>query len=113
MFLINSRLGHFTAPQTSWGLLLPKLRSKFAEFLNEGSLDHLRVLPPPTRVGLRYGHLQLLDNGIFLTMWNGGIALGCPATSPRKGRTMSNRHAQLSTLCPPIISNEAQVVLEY
>ena len=27
-------------------LLLPKLRSQIAEFLNEGSLDHLRVLTP-------------------------------------------------------------------
>ena len=113
MFLINSRLGHFTAPQLGWGLLLPKLRSKFAEFLNEGSLDHLRVLPPPTSVGLRYGHLQILDNGLFLTARDGKIALACAATSPRKGRTMSDGHALPATLCPPVISNENQVVLEY
>ena len=36
--------------------LLPKLRGHFAEFLNEGSLEHLRILSPSTCVGLRYGH---------------------------------------------------------
>ena len=37
-------------------LLLPKLRSHFAEFLNEGSLERLRILSSSTCVGLRYGH---------------------------------------------------------
>ena len=61
MFLLNSRLGLFTAALS--GLhpnrapLLPKLRGHFAEFLNESSPDHLRILSSPTCVGLRYGHL--------------------------------------------------------
>ena len=53
MFLLNSRLGLFTAALS--GLhpnrapLLPKLRGHFAEFLNrESSLDHLRILSSPT-----------------------------------------------------------------
>jgi hypothetical protein len=56
MFLLNSRLGLLAAASGSSpgqkagsppeALLLPKLRSYFAEFLNEGSLDHLRVLTP-------------------------------------------------------------------
>ena len=37
-------------------LLLPKLRSYFAEFLNESSLERLRILSSSTCVGLRYGH---------------------------------------------------------
>ena len=37
--------------------LLPKLRDHFAEFLNESYLERLRILSPPTCVGLRYGHL--------------------------------------------------------
>ena len=37
--------------------LLPKLRGQFAEFLNQGSLDRLRILYVPTCVGLGYGHL--------------------------------------------------------
>ena len=37
--------------------LLPKLRGHFAEFLNKGSPDRLRILSSPTCVGLRYGHL--------------------------------------------------------
>ena len=41
---------------TSEASLFPKLRDDFAEFLNEGSLERLRILSPPTCVGLRYGH---------------------------------------------------------
>ena len=64
MFLVNSRLGQFTAaPSGSTGkrlhptgaLLLPKLRSDFAEFLNEGYLDHLSILYLPTCVGFGTG----------------------------------------------------------
>jgi hypothetical protein len=63
--LVNSRLSRFSAtPSCSTGeplhttgaLLLPKLRSHFAEFLNEGSPVHLSILYLPTCVGLRYGH---------------------------------------------------------
>jgi hypothetical protein len=32
-------------------LLIPKLRSHFAEFLNESYLERLRILSPPTCVG--------------------------------------------------------------
>jgi hypothetical protein len=37
-------------------LLIPKLRSYFAEFLNECSLKRLRILSSSTCVGLRYGY---------------------------------------------------------
>ena len=37
-------------------LFIPKLQSHFAEFLNEGSLERLRILSSSTCVGLRYGH---------------------------------------------------------
>ena len=66
MFLINSRLGLFSAaPSRSYSQhnhatgapLLPKLRGHFAEFLNKGSLARLRFLILSTCVGLRYGHL--------------------------------------------------------
>ena len=55
MFLLNSRLGLLAAASTcrtreasrrAEALLLPKLRSYFAEFLSEGSLVHLKVLTP-------------------------------------------------------------------
>ena len=39
-------------------VLLPKLRTQFAEFLDQGSLDRLRILYVPTCVGLGYGHLD-------------------------------------------------------
>ena len=45
--------------------LLPKLRGHFAEFLNESSLAHLRILSSTTCVGLRYGH-RLISLAAFL-----------------------------------------------
>ena len=74
MFLVNSRLGHFTAASSrssregfhaNEAPLLPKLRGHFAEFLNEGSLARLRILTLPTCVGLRYGH-QSVSLEVFL-----------------------------------------------
>ena len=41
--------------------LLPKLRGHFAEFLNNASLAHLRILSSSTCVGLRYGHLYSIS----------------------------------------------------
>ena len=38
-----------------WGLLLPKVRRQFAEFLQETSLKRLGILYHPTCVGLGYG----------------------------------------------------------
>ena len=55
MFLLNSRLGLLAAAFVNdtpkrcgptKALLLPKLRSDFAEFLSEDSLVHLKVLTP-------------------------------------------------------------------
>ena len=68
MFLVNSRLGRFTAAPSSFGRedlhstgasLLPKLRDNFAEFLNEGSSDRLGILYLPTCVGLGTGTFHL------------------------------------------------------
>ena len=65
VFLVNSRPGLVTATPFSSireGLhllgapLLPKLRGQFAEFLDQSSLERLRILSSPTCVGLRYGH---------------------------------------------------------
>ena len=68
MFLINSRLGHFTATSLSStsvsfhlleAILLPKLRIHFAEFLNMVSLKRLGMFYLPTCVGLGYGLPEL------------------------------------------------------
>ena len=67
MFVVNSRLGLSSVTVSGSGRLIPspfsaplfpKLRGHFAEFLNEGFPAHLRILSPPTCVGLRYGHLR-------------------------------------------------------
>ena len=50
------RLVKLVAPPPR-ALLLPKVRSYFAEFLSEGYLARLGMLFLPTCVGLRYGHL--------------------------------------------------------
>ena len=64
--MVNSRLGLVTATPLGSGskslhlpgaLLIPKLRSQYAEFLNERSLMRLGILSLPTCVGLRYGQL--------------------------------------------------------
>ena len=71
MFLVNSRLGQFTAAPSGFsreGLdptgapLLPKLRGHFAEFLNEGYLDHLSILYLSTCVGFGTG-TRILPRG--------------------------------------------------
>ena len=89
--MVNSRLGLVTAAPSGSGSkclhpdgapLIPKLRGHFAEFLNEGSLDHLGILYPPTCVGLGTG-TRLLPRGFS---WRHGIkdfelalaALGIP-----------------------------------
>lgn len=65
MFLLNSRLGRFTATSSRFTCesfhaneahLLPKLRCHFAEFLNEILLKRLRIFSSPTCVSLRYDH---------------------------------------------------------
>jgi hypothetical protein len=64
VFLVNSRLGLFTAAPSgspcervhpTGAPLIPKLRGEFAEFLNEGYLDHLGILYLSTCVGLGTG----------------------------------------------------------
>ena len=71
MFLVNSRLNQFTAALSgstgkrfhpTGALLIPKLRSDFAEFLNDGYLDHLSILYLPTCVGFGTG-TRILPRG--------------------------------------------------
>ena len=78
MFLVNSRLDLFTAaPSGSAGKrlhptgapLIPKLRGDFAEFLNEGYLDHLSILYLPTCVGFGTG-TRFLPRGFS---WRFGV----------------------------------------
>jgi len=77
MFLLNSRLGRFSAAGVGSirkGLhlkpapLLPKLRGHFAEFLNQDSLERLRLLASPTCVGLRYGRTYYSSTKLFLAV---------------------------------------------
>ena len=73
MFLVNSRLGLFTAASFE-APLLPKLRGHFAEFLNNGSPARLAIFLPSTCVGLRYGH-PLTYLATFLASVNSSASL--------------------------------------
>ena len=59
MFLLNSRYPLACAPPTlvaqRGGLLLPKVRRQFAEFLQDTSLKRLGILYQTTCVGFGYG----------------------------------------------------------
>ena len=79
MFLVNSRLGLFTATLSSSSSkclhstrvpLLPKLRGDFAEFLSESCLAHLSIFYQPTCGGLRYGYRIISIAKIFLAVWS-------------------------------------------
>ena len=94
MFLVNSRLGHFTATPScspckmvhiNEAPLLPKLRGYFAEFLNESSLKRLRILTPPTCVGLRYGRLNSSLEVFLGSMGSGSL---CPEGLPIASRSI-------------------------
>ena len=74
VFLINSRLGRFSAARFGSlcervhlprAPLLPKLRGHFAEFLDQDSLERLRLLASPTCVGFRYGRLTYSQTRSF------------------------------------------------
>ena len=97
--MVNSRLGLVTATPIGYGgkpfhlpgaLLIPKLRSQCAEFLNERSLIRLGILSPPTCVGVRYGQLtnslEVFLGGMELASW-----LGLPRASPQALRLMGVR----------------------
>ena len=126
MFLLNSRLGLFSAT-CSQAPLFPKLRGHFAEFLNKGYLAHLRILSSPTCVGLRYGR-PFSFLAAFLASVNSWISLLNFIThlthSLITGRTVlpnptryltRDFHPSGSTilLCPCIGLNRITVVLEY
>ena len=97
MFLVNSRFRLFTAApsafqrkvgQPTGAPLIPKLRGNFAEFLNEGYLDHLSILYLPTCVGFGTG-TRVLPRGFS---WRHGVR-DSPAREPAgiASQVMSSR----------------------
>ena len=90
MFLVNSRLGLFTATLSRFTSkllhgtrvpLLPKLRGDFAEFLSESCLALLRIFFLPSCGGLRYG-LSIISNAkFFLAIWNQHLQIRRSSTS--------------------------------
>ena len=63
MFLVNSPLGSLAAARLRGQALSLNYGRCFAEFLNEVSLVHLRLLASPTCVGLRYDYCCLSPRG--------------------------------------------------
>ena len=104
-------------------LLLPKLRSQLAEFLNEGSLDHLRVLTPAHQCRFAVRAPTALARRLFLPASDSMLGrfdrcpppplnlrrICLPPDAYAQGRTMSNGHARhLSSWVPPLLYNAAQ-----
>ena len=83
--------------------LLPKLRGQIAEFLNEGSLDHLRMFVPTHQCRFAVRTLTFSSFGFSRQSGPGKVISGFPSTSPTpfrgQGHTMSNRHALPASLC--------------
>jgi hypothetical protein len=90
--LVNSRLDLFTAAPSgspckrvhpTGAPLIPKLRGNFAEFLNEGCLDHLSILYLSTCVGFGTG-TRVLPRGFSRRHGvRDSPALGPAAITPR------------------------------
>ena len=90
MFLVNSRLGLFTATLSrsiskllhgTRVPLLPKLRGDFAEFLSESCLALLRIFFLPTCGGLRYGLILFSNAKFFLAIWSQHLQIRRSSTS--------------------------------
>ena len=105
--------GPFHCGQLALAPLLANLRGHFAEFLNNSSLAHFRILSSSTCVGLRYGHLQSRQR-LFLTVWNLQLPVlffpprndsaflyaDLPTYKPYRLHTLYQRRALLILLCP-------------
>ena len=98
--MVNSRFRLFTAApsafprevgQPTGAPLIPKLRGNFAEFLNEGYLDHLSIFYLPTCVGFGTG-TRVLPRGFS---WRHGVR-DSPAREPAgiASQVMSSRILQ-------------------
>ena len=90
MFLVNSRFSLFTAALSgstreelhlTRAPLIPKLRGHFAEFLNDGYLDHLSILYLSTCVGFGTG-TRVLPRSFS---WRHGVR-DSPALRPADSR---------------------------
>ncbi len=82
-------------------LLLPKLRSHYAEFLNHSSPVGLGMLYPPTCVGLWYGH-PIFSLEVFLGSM--GLSTSLKASSNVSGI----QSADLPTLNPTRFHGDVQ-----
>ena len=80
--------------------LLPKLRGKFAEFLNEGSHLRLRIFSSPTCVGLRYGYPK-----ISLEAFLGSVASPTLRSYGPRDRTSGNMIHRICLANPPTCVN--------
>ena len=82
-------------------LLLPKLRSNFAEFLNNSLLAHLRILSLTTCVRSRYGP-NILKLAAFLENWHRCFTTWVAPFAPSRLSLLPDGFANLTgpSLCP-------------
>ena len=111
-------LGPILCGQFSLALLLPKLRSHFAEFLNNASPVGLRILSSSTCVGLRYGYVcynsgfswhmaHVLPYSFSVHITSSDCATDFPAALlPRLPRSFHSR-AELSSRVPTVLLHDS------
>ena len=103
--------------------LIPKLRGNFAEFLNEGFLDRLGILYPPTCVGFGTGTRNLprgFSRGHGFRDFRRYVTASCLSLdgrfSPGRPTQLPQHNQRLGSLVlprPPIGDNGSDVVREY
>ena len=77
--------------------VIPKLRGKIAEILNEGSLDHLGTLIPTHLSRFRYGRFGVNGNEAFL---DGLMSVESSRVSPQLPLTLC--YIRSGFACPGI-----------
>ena len=85
--------GPFHCGQLSLALLLPKLRSHYAEFLNNPSPVGLRILSSSTCVGLRYGRSRYTSHLFSPQLSSASLIFSAPCDR------VYQRPAQITVMC--------------
>ena len=97
------------SPPVKGAPLLPKLRGQIAEFLNEGSLDHLGTLIPAYQCRFAVRALTSSSEAFLDSLGSAESPRVSPQLPPlltpinrgyNRGRTMSIGHARPTFLCP-------------
>ena len=122
--LFCGRLTHVKASNTHVNAapLIPKLRGQFVEFLNDGSLERLRILISPTCVSFSTGtcnHLRGFSWTCFklhpdkMRLEKARSAIGADLPTPAPGYPNGRSAARQLFACRPLLGYVLSVAQEY